>query len=43
MGSQALATEIAAGDVEKLSRGSQALTVSDSRHRSLAEIYQALQ
>jgi hypothetical protein len=40
---QALAAEMAAGDEEKLSRGSRALTAGDSRHRSLAEIYQALQ
>lgn len=40
---QALATEIAGGDAEKLSRGSNALTAGDSRQRSLAEIYQALQ
>jgi hypothetical protein len=34
---------IAAGDVDKLGRGCQALTAGESRHRSLAEIYQALQ
>lgn len=40
---QALAAEITAGDVEKLRRGSQSLTVSENKHRALAEVYQALQ
>jgi hypothetical protein len=40
--SQALVAEMAAGDVEKVSRTNQALASGDGRHRSLAEIYQAI-
>jgi hypothetical protein len=39
---QALATEIAAGDAEKLARASLALAAGEGAKRSLAEVYRAL-
>ena len=40
---QALAEELAGGDAEKLARASIALAAGDSRKRSVAEVYKALQ
>jgi hypothetical protein len=39
---QALAEQLAAGDVEKLARASIALAAGDSRKRSVAEVYRAV-
>ena len=42
MEAQALAEELAGGDAEKLARASIALAAGDSRKRSLAEVYRAM-